>query len=235
VKKSCPLWGQKTHYLVHNRPLLVHILIQINSTRTLSQYFLKNNFSFILPLTCKWSLPSGLFHSGLPTKIWHAFPVSPLHDICIQWMYYELHPFVEVAELMPLGFLTDPIVITMNTTKAHRVSRGIGPLVVNLGTKWGWMAKLTPSGKSSRYPLWTGQWVSSGAFLGVTEKNLLQLSRFERRTIQPVALSLYWLRYPPFLVLVFEPQWCQIRVVYNRLLLTMRYTRRENWHTTRKC
>jgi hypothetical protein len=62
------------HYRVHKSPPPVPIFNQINVIYNPKPYCPMTHFNIILP--CMPSLPSGLFTSGVPTKILYAF-ISP--------------------------------------------------------------------------------------------------------------------------------------------------------------
>jgi hypothetical protein len=64
------LWNLKVHCCVHKSLPLAPILRQINPIYTTPSYFSKINFN-IIPHLCL-GLPSGLFHSGFPTKTMYA-------------------------------------------------------------------------------------------------------------------------------------------------------------------
>jgi len=77
AKKSYALYGTRLfNYFVHKNPLPGPLLSQINSVHTFPPYFSKIHSSFHLYLI----LPSTLFPSGFPTKILHAFLISPWFD-----------------------------------------------------------------------------------------------------------------------------------------------------------
>jgi hypothetical protein len=69
------LWNPKVHYRVHNSPPLVPILSQIDPVHTITCY-LRSMLIFSTHL--RLGLPSGLFPSGFPTNILHAFLFSPI-------------------------------------------------------------------------------------------------------------------------------------------------------------
>jgi hypothetical protein len=73
-------------------------------------------------------------------------------------------------------------VVLLHSMKAYRRSRGIAPLILNLGAIWRRVVNFTPRPHSR-----------TGRFSGT--ENLLRLPRFEPRTVQ-----LYRLRYPRLLL-----------------------------------
>jgi hypothetical protein len=72
----------KLHYRVHNSPPLDPIVSQMNSVRTLIQYFFNIHFNIILPYTL--SLPSGILISGFLAKILCKFLTSHTRYISSQ-------------------------------------------------------------------------------------------------------------------------------------------------------
>jgi hypothetical protein len=74
--------------------------------------------------------------------------------------------------------------------KAYSGSKGKTPLILNLGTRWRWVANFTPQqfnpGNDYNTPQIRGR-VGTRDPLDILEKNVLFLSGFENRTIQPVA------------------------------------------------
>jgi hypothetical protein len=74
------LWNAKVHCRLHNNPLLVPILNQINSLHIIPSYFLKIHFNIILPFThrsSKWCLSF-----WFSTIILYAF-LSRLSTSCV--------------------------------------------------------------------------------------------------------------------------------------------------------
>jgi hypothetical protein len=77
---------------------------------------------------------------------------------------------------------------------------GIAPFILKIGTRWRWVVIFTPwrlysRGKTLSH--WTGGWVAHRAGLDVAGKRSVSTPNGNRTPIiQPVALSLYWLRYP---------------------------------------
>jgi hypothetical protein len=67
------LWNPKVHYRVHKSPILVPILSQINPVHAITSYV---RSILILSTHLCHRLPSGLFPSGIHTKIIYAFLVS---------------------------------------------------------------------------------------------------------------------------------------------------------------
>jgi len=84
---SCNL---KVHYHIHKSPPLVLILGQTHPVHTFPLYFLTIHSNIIFP-SCL-GLPSGLFPSGLPTKILYEFLILPVHATCPthQLMLYRM-------------------------------------------------------------------------------------------------------------------------------------------------
>jgi hypothetical protein len=76
------LWNPKVHYRVHKSPPLVPILSQINLIHTLASYLRSILILYNYP---RIGLLSGLFPSGFPTNIIHAFLFPPfvLHSLPI--------------------------------------------------------------------------------------------------------------------------------------------------------
>jgi hypothetical protein len=74
------LWNPKVHYHVHKSPPLVPILSQIDPIHTIPSYLCKSIVTLSTHL--RLTLPSGLFPSGFPTNILHAFLFSPIRVTC---------------------------------------------------------------------------------------------------------------------------------------------------------
>lgn len=72
------LWNTKVHCNVYNTLPPVPALSQINPIHTTTHNFPKIHFNHPLCL----GLQSGLFLSGFPTKIFYAFIISLMRDIC---------------------------------------------------------------------------------------------------------------------------------------------------------
>jgi hypothetical protein len=70
------LWIPKVHYRVHKRPPVVPILSQINPVH--SNHPISLISILILSTHLRLGLPSGLFPSGFPTNILHAFLFPPV-------------------------------------------------------------------------------------------------------------------------------------------------------------
>ena len=70
----------EAHHRVHNSPLLIPVLNQINTVHVLLSYFCKIHFSIILSSMSR--LSSILFPLGIPTKILYEFHFSPLSSTC---------------------------------------------------------------------------------------------------------------------------------------------------------
>jgi hypothetical protein len=79
------LRNTKFHYRIHKNPPSVPILSQNDPTHTPKPISLRS--IFILPSHLLLGLPSGLFPSGLPTKISYAFLLS---SVCVTCP----HPFI---------------------------------------------------------------------------------------------------------------------------------------------
>jgi hypothetical protein len=74
------LWNPNVHYRVHNSTPLVHILSQTNPVYTTHPIYLR---SIVIQCThlCL-GLPCGLFPSGFPTNILHAFLFYSIRATC---------------------------------------------------------------------------------------------------------------------------------------------------------
>ena len=118
---------------------------------------------------------------------------------------YKMHEILWEKRQRPPTFsdiktvhnLKKDTVVPIHDTQAQGGSEGVPPLILNIGTKGGWVVDLTPRplyrrGKSSQYLL-NRSWVGRKAGLGVLENwwNLL-LPGFEPQITQLVAQSLQW-------------------------------------------
>jgi hypothetical protein len=74
------LWNMKVHYRDNKSPPPVSILSQIDWVHTIIPISLR--LILILSIHLCICLPSGLFPSGFPTNILHAFLFSPNHTTC---------------------------------------------------------------------------------------------------------------------------------------------------------
>jgi hypothetical protein len=89
--------------------------------------------------------------------------------------------------------------VYVHAIKAHRGGKGKAPIIHSFGAvccQPHALATLSPGETAPQNPLnrrLAGPQSLSGCF--GTEKNLLPMSGLESRTVQPVALSLYWLPY----------------------------------------
>jgi hypothetical protein len=70
----------KIQYCVLKSPPLVPILSHTNSVHTIPSYLSKIHFNILHPPTSR--LPNGLFPTGFPTNILHAFLFSPIRATC---------------------------------------------------------------------------------------------------------------------------------------------------------
>lgn len=80
-------------------------------------------------------------------------------------------------------------------------SRDIGPLILDLDTVWRCVVRFS-KGMYTQHALsrWPAGWARTGHF--GDEKNMLFLLGIEPRIVQPIAKSLYPLRYPLAVVVV---------------------------------
>jgi hypothetical protein len=106
---------------------------------------------------------------------------APLRTV-VPWKTKQNLCQIQNTTLLKILYVEKGEVVPVQAMKAYRGSRGIAPLVFNIGTVWRWVATFTPR-PQSRY----------GRF--GEEKNFLCLPGFEPRFFQPVAKSQYQLRY----------------------------------------
>jgi len=78
------LWNPKIRYHIPNSPLLVPILIQMNSAYTLLRYSIRSSLQ--LSSNLRIGLPSNLCSSVFPTKILYAFLISPMRATCTAYL-----------------------------------------------------------------------------------------------------------------------------------------------------
>jgi hypothetical protein len=74
---DCTLLDLKVNYHVHNTPLFVHVLSQINLIHALSCYFLKIHLNIILPPMTTSSMQSSSFVFPLRTVLIQAENKGP--------------------------------------------------------------------------------------------------------------------------------------------------------------
>jgi len=81
VRQEVPrlLWDTNVHDRVHNIPLLVPILSQMNPVHVFQPISLR---SILISSHLNRCLPSGLFPSGLPTRILYPFLISSMRTTC---------------------------------------------------------------------------------------------------------------------------------------------------------
>jgi hypothetical protein len=87
----------------------------------------------------------------------------------------------------------------VHVLKVYGEKRSIAPLIRNVGSRWKWMMNVAPGRfaprNEARY-FWVGPRVRLDLF--GEEQNLFSPSVYKHRIDQPVAWSLFSLRYPGF-------------------------------------
>ena len=73
----CMFWSSKVHYHIHNCLLPVPILSHIDPVHALTSHLWRS--ILILSSHLCLGLPSGLFHTGIPTKTLYMPLFSPIH------------------------------------------------------------------------------------------------------------------------------------------------------------
>jgi hypothetical protein len=121
VQTNSPkMWNPKVHYLLHQRPTLIHVLSHMNLTHTFPPYFCKIHFSIIHPSTPKTSKSCISFRFPQrmrlsPPYVQHAQPISS---------YLVDHPNnIGLVQIMKLLIKSFPVTSVCQYIYSYRTSQ----------------------------------------------------------------------------------------------------------------